>query len=246
MSFALNATLLDRRTLTSTRIAEMYALFRQYYDGVTESIFYADLMGKDYVIELRHDDALAGFSTIALFDFFHEPSQLEATVMFSGDTIIDHRFWGSQALPAAFGKFAGEIQARRQKPLYWLLISKGHRTYRYLPLFVREYWPRHDRPTPTSMEDLLNAIALRRFGRHYDASIGLLRFPSSRGHLKEQWAEVHDAALDKPAVRFFLERNPRYAQGEELVCLAEFNADNLRGVVQRSFIEAAQCAALAL
>jgi len=238
----LRSRILDRRAIGEPETAEMYALYSRYYGGTDEAQFRADLAGKDHVIELRQGEMLAGFSTVAVFEF---REAREITVMFSGDTIIDHRFWGTQALPEAFARFAGMVQNRRAKPLFWLLISKGHRTYRYLPLFIREYWPRHDRETPSDAQALIDAIASNRFGQYYDAASGLLRFPSSRGYLKAPWTDVSACALAKPAVRFFLERNPRYREGEELVCLAEFRADNLRGIVQRSFLEAAQCAARA-
>jgi len=241
----LRSRILGRHAIGEPEIAEMYALYGRYYGGTDEAQFRADLAGKDHVIELRQGDTLAGFSTVAVFEFRPQREAREITVMFSGDTIIDHRFWGTQALPAAFARFAGTVQNLGGKPLFWLLISKGHRTYRYLPLFVREYWPRHDRETPSATQALIDAIASSRFGEHYDAASGLLRFPSSRGHLKAPWTDVSACALAKPAVRFFLERNPRYGEGEELVCLAEFRADNLRGIVQRSFLEAAQCATCA-
>lgn len=235
----LTSTVRGRESIGDAQIGEMYSLFSRYYGGADESLFRHDLAQKQHVIELRHGDALAGFSTVAVYDFRDAASGTDITVMFSGDTIIDHRCWGTQALPAAFGRFAGEVSRARGKPLYWLLISKGYRTYRYLPLFLREFWPRPERDTPQAMRCLMDAIATHRFGGYYDRDAGLLRFPSSRGHLKPPWTEVAAGAASKPAVRFFLERNPGYTRGDELVCLAPFGAANLRGVVRRHFLAGA-------
>jgi hypothetical protein len=55
--------------------------------------------------------------------------------------------------------------------------------------------------------------------------------------LKVEWARVRDPLLDHPVVRFFLERNPRYHEGQELVCLTEFAADNLRSCARLAFLE---------
>jgi hypothetical protein len=39
-------------------------------------------------------------------------------------------------------------------------------------------------------------------------------------------------------VRFFLERNPTYALGTELVCLAEISPANMRSIAGRLLVEA--------
>src|SRR5258706_8458025 len=106
----LRSRILGRHAIGEAEIAEMYALYGGYYGGTDEAQFRADLAGKDHVIELRQGDTLAGFSTVAVFEFRPQREAREITVMFSGDTIIDHRFWGTQALPAAFARFAGTVQ----------------------------------------------------------------------------------------------------------------------------------------
>ncbi len=178
---------------------------------------------------------LAGFSTLAVRELDSRVAGRTLAVMFSGDTVIDHEHWGSQKLPFAFGYLAGTLAARTPHPLYWLLVSKGHRTYRYLPLYVREYWPRHDRPTPRDAQRLVDEVADAQFGEHYRAAEGVVRFAASRGHLKPCWGRIRPPLAVRPEVSFFLARNPRYLAGEELVCLAPFRADNLRRAVRDGF-----------
>jgi hypothetical protein len=45
--------------------------------------------------------------------------------------------------------------------------------------------------------------------------------------LKPHLAAVPDGRADNPHVRFFLERNPGHASGDELVCLTELSDANL-------------------
>ena len=214
----------------------MYALFERYYDGVTYAQFQTDFTGKSHVIELRDDDGLRGFSTVALIEFTCDGVTRRA--IFSGDTIIDHRYWGEQALPLAFCRFAGEVHAAQpDTPLYWFLISKGYRTYRYLPIFSREYYPRRGVTTPTGEQACLDQLAHERFGAHYDATRGTLHFPVSHGHLKPEWADVRDTIGTRPDVRFFLERNPGYRNGDELVCLTRLIPGNLRSYARRAFLQ---------
>jgi hypothetical protein len=64
---------------------------------------------------------------------------------------------------------------------------------------------------------------------------GILHFVESRGHLRESWAAIPEKDLRHEEVRFFLERNPGYKHGDELVCLCELTEDNLKPLSQRIF-----------
>lgn len=230
----LSARVVPRESVSGAGAAAMYALFERYYDSVSEAQFLADLAGKSHVIELSESGVLRGFSTIALLDFHCDGVARRA--IFSGDTIIDHHYWGEQVLPLVFCEFAGSLYAAApDKPLYWFLISKGHRTYRYLKLFAREYYPCAGSVTPPEIQRCMDTLARARFGEYYDEAHGVLRFPSSRGHLKPQWADVRETQRSRAEVRFFLERNPGYAAGDELVCLTRLIPGNLCSYARRAF-----------
>jgi hypothetical protein len=112
-----------------------------------------------------------------------------------------------------------------------------YQKYRYLPAFCRSYFPNWKELTPTREEAIMCQLARIRFGGSYDADAGVLRFAPSRGQLKGQWAGVRPEDLRRPEVRFFLERNPGYTQGHELVCLTELRPDNLRPLARRVFLQ---------
>lgn len=220
--------------LSTTLIDSMYALHVAHYDGCERSRFDNDLTNKQYVILLDSPDALVGFSTVAVdrFDAANGPVQ----VLFSGDTVIDRAWWGEQVLSHTFARLAGALHARAPAvPLYWLLISKGHRTYRYLGLFSRRYFPHPVEPEP-ALGALANEIASARFGRDFDPETGVISFPESHGHLKQDIADVPERIAARPEGAFFLCRNPGYHRGDELVCLTELHADNLRGGVHTAFL----------
>jgi len=83
----------------------------------------------------------------------------------------------------------------------------------------------------------METLARARFGDAYDASTGLVRFERSRGHLRQPWAAVRGNLQERhAAVRFFLERNPRFHAGDEMVCLTELSAMNLRSFARRAFL----------
>lgn len=230
----LTAAVRPRAEIGSDEADRMYQLFARYYDAVSPQAFCADLDAKDCVIELRDGAELCGFSTIALIDF--QCGGVEQRAIFSGDTVIDRPYWGERTLPVAFCEFAGRVYAAAPEvPLYWLLITKGYRTYRYLSLLAQRFYPHPDEPTPPEEQACMDALARLRFGDAYQPQRGILHFEESRGHLRPQWADVRESVSRRADVRFFLERNPGYRAGDELVCLTRLAADNLKSFARRAF-----------
>lgn len=215
----------------------MFALYDRYYGGGDATTFRADLDDKSHLIWLVESDRLRGFSTLATQTF--RTSGHEARAVFSGDTIIDHEYWGEQALARAFCRFAGTLKAERpEQPLYWFLISKGYRTYRYLHAFAHRYFPHPHEATPPDFQACMNELARERFGSAYRADLGIVRFEPVRGYLRAPWNSVRDGLQPRPEVRHFLDRNAGYVDGDELVCLAELSESNLRSIARREFLRA--------
>ncbi len=215
----------------------LFALYGRYYGGTSEAMFREDLAQKDQVLLLWNGTrALRGFSTLAMYERRFEGQALR--VMYSGDTIIDEACWGQQALAFSWLQFAGQVKAQAPSvPHYWFLIVKGHRTYRYLSVFSRLFYPAPGRAMPRREKALMDTLARERFGEAYDSQRGVIHFPSSRGHLRRRWAEIPSKDLHRPEVRFFLERNPGYVNGDELVCLCELTPENLKPLARRIFCQ---------
>ena len=235
----LNATVIDVVKLDRDVRRAMYALFERYYLATSPQMFARDLASKDTVI-LLHDEEnrLCGFSTLATCTMNVGGETIR--IVFSGDTIVERAHWGSHALAFAWIRHIGKIAAQAPGiPLFWLLIVKGHRTYRYLPAWMLDFTPDWRHPADTWLTALKDATATARFGTAYDREAGVLRFAASQGHLAPEWAGVTPREALRPDVRFFLERNPGYARGDELVCLGELAASNLRPLMRRLFLQGA-------
>jgi hypothetical protein len=231
----LTAAVRTTGNLDAGLVSSMYRLYDRYYGAASETAFRRDLRAKDKVILLRdRAGELQGFSTLAVTEF--DFNRRAHRAIFSGDTIIDRRHWGEHALAFAWIELAGSIKREAPDvPLYWFLIVKGVRTFRYLPVFARRFYPHWEVPTPAREQRLLDMLAIARFSDAYDPRRGVISFPRSRGHLRSEFAEVPVQQFDRPEVRFFLERNPGYRRGDELACLTELHADNLRPMARRLF-----------
>ena len=215
-----------RTALEPAQVEAMFRLFQAHYEGVERAIFLRDLAQKDQVILLRDpaQGTLQGFSTLAIGETCAQGRRL--TVVYSGDTIVHPAYWGTPALPSVWIKSVLALTAGMAQPVYWLLISSGYKSYRFLPVFYREFYPCVDRPTPPEVKALMDELATARFGDEYDPTTGVVRFRQGATPLRAGVAEVSRERLRDPHVRFFVERNPGHAQGDELVCLTRIHPDN--------------------
>lgn len=203
----------------------MYDLLQCHFEGVTPAQFRNDLEEKEWALRIFHGHQLVGFTTLQLYEARVGESHMR--VVYSGDTIVAREAWGSPALARGWIRLVRELQAEcATVPWYWLLLSSGFRTYRFLPVFWRQFWPRYDAATPEDVSGLLLHLARARFGSCFDAERGVVRFPHPQ-RLREHLASPPEGRQRDPHVQFFLERNPGHADGDELVCLTELSDANL-------------------
>ena len=223
--------------LTTGQHEQMFNLFLSHYDCVARASFEADLAGKTWVILLMdHTETIRGFSTQEVYE--RQDQGQPILVLFSGDTIIDPACWGSQELVRGWCAVAARmLQEAGERPCYWFLISKGYRTYLYLPLFFKEYYPQHE-GRGARLKPLLDQLASAKFSTDYDSEQGLIRFPIPRGQLGGPLHEIPVARQQDPAVAFFHARNPDFASGVELACLAQISITNTHGIGRRLLAQA--------
>jgi hypothetical protein len=112
--------------------SDMFGLYSRYYACADRGRFASDLKGKDRVIHLLDGNQLAGFTTLDRAPF--DVSGQKGLVVFSGDTIVDRPHWGQTQLSYAWLREVAALSQRYEGlPVYWLLIVKGHRTFRFMP-----------------------------------------------------------------------------------------------------------------
>ena len=232
---ALEGKILAVEALSDGQRDAMFALMDRYYDHMTRAQFEADLEEKQWVIYVADGDtdALRGFSTQALLEVPGEAGPVRA--LYSGDTIMDQHARTSTALTRWWGRLAlSLIDQYGDGPLYWFLISKGYKTYRFLPVFFGEYYPRYDRPTPPWARRAIDALGAHKFPEQYDPGAGIVRATSGGCRLREGVARITDRRLKDPHVRYFVEANPGHEQGDELCCLAPLSRENFLPAAYRA------------
>lgn len=221
----IHASHCDRDDLTELEVMEMRHLLARHFNGVDERQFAADLRGKTHVLRVWRGAELVGFSTLLAYRAAIRGETLN--IIYSGDTIMSPACWNSPVLARGWIAMVRKVKASMPAGrCLWLLLSAGFRTYRFLPVFWREFWPRFDADLPDDIRVLRDAICRERFGECYDAAEGVVRFALPH-RLIDSLAKVPDGRGEDPHVACFFQRNPGWREGDELVCLTEIDDNNL-------------------
>ncbi len=222
--------MVPRQHLSEQEKSDMLLLMQAYFDNVIPERFHMDLQEKDWVLLLQDTDRrVAGFSSQQLVSL---PQGDGTKFLFSGDTIIHHRHRNQPGLAGAFGHLMLRlVMEYPNDELFWFLISKGPRTYRFLPVFFHDFHPAALHPEDVKHKSRLDTVASWKFGSNYDSRTGIVRLPGNTDRLKPEGQAL--APTPDPHVRFFLSANPGWRQGDELACIAPIREDNLNKYARR-------------
>ena len=220
--------------LTSDDSALMYQLMRQCYDNVSQETFTNDLLDKHWVLMIRSVETgkVVGFSTQKLREL--EIAGKAYSILFSGDTVVQRKYWGKREILLASACLVDALMQRvRGGKFYWFLISKGYKTYHFLPVLFKEFFPNKDCSTPDEVKQILDYLGTELGGNLFDPQRGVIESQGGWYVLKEDIAEMSTLRTKDPHAQFFMQLNPGFPSGDELCCLAELNTDNYTNVTLR-------------
>lgn len=215
---------------------QMLALMTDYYQQVDARQFAVDLLEKEWVIVTSEPTrGVLGFTTLMRLHTEVDGEPIEA--LFSGDTVLAPEIWGANSWARAWGRHAGSLMRDRpDKPLYWLLLTATHRTYRFLPAFLHEFYPRAGTATPDVFQRRLEALINLKFAGQFDRASGVVRGVKPLA-VRDGRTEMAQSGLDDDIGQFFAARNPGHLQGDYLVCLADLSAANRTRLGVRFFAQ---------
>jgi hypothetical protein len=161
----------------------------------------------------------------------------EVVAFFSGDTIVAADYRSDSILSrlwsrTVFAEAAKIVAKRPAVQVYWFLICSGYKTYRFLPIFFRRFFPNPGARTPDDVQRILDALGKAKFGSRYDAATGVVRLEEPTP-LRPGVADLTEQRLRDPLVVFFAGRNPGHTLGDELACITEISRTNLTRAGER-------------
>lgn len=212
-------------TLSPDTIDEMYSIYKAHYDETTFHLFSRDLSEKSDCIMLYDEHRrLQGFSTLMLMSTRIDDSPV--TAIFSGDTIVDPSLRTTSRLPAAWLDHAFSLLSTLRMPLFWFLISKGFRTYRFLPVFFKRFYP-HPENEYRELHRITDVLAQKKFGAAYDPSTGIVHTGDLQPRLKNPGDIAGTTGRSDTYIDFFAKKNTFHTSGDELCCCTPVNFANM-------------------
>ena len=226
MKRKLNGAILPRSEATEYQKNALFDLWESYYQNVDRAMFETDLAEKDWILTLSDEDGIIrGFTTMKFYELSIRGKAIRA--IFNGSTIIARDYWGEQELVHTWCRFMAELKRNQpETSLYWYLIVSGFRTYMFLPLFFREFYPNHATATPAFEQEIMDNLGAMKFPEEYRE--GIIRVENPRECLDPDLAVPTEHKLRNRHIRFFVERNTGYRRGDEMVCLTEFTIENTK------------------
>ncbi len=226
-------TLIDVNRVNRKTKDEMFNLFIKYFD-CEEETFYLDLESKKALVLLENQDKdIVGFTSMDIS--VEEFRNKKIVILFSGNTIVDERYRDELYLITGFLEFAVRTQFKYPEyKIFWHLICEGYKTYRYLPLSFNRFYPHYKKESLQYEKELLDKVSLKRFNRHYDKNTDIIRIPGSE-LLKTDFAKTPQNKLNDKHIKFFTDKNPFYADGDKLSCIAEISYNNLKAIPKRIY-----------
>jgi hypothetical protein len=126
------------------------------------------------------------------------------------------------------------VRERTDGPLYFLLLTATHRTYRFLPTFIKEYYPKPGVCTPPIFQDRMDALVRQKFPHEYDPASGIVRTNRPMA-VREQRVDLSTVGREDEHASYFADRNPGYLRGDYLVCVCDMAVENRTRLGQKFF-----------
>lgn len=221
----LTASFQKIKKVSVVQLLEMHSVFIQYYHNADLQTFVTD-MGKKtgvFLIQEKDSSKIVGFSTWTEVDLTERGTP--SLGVFSGDTIIEKKYWGNSALQKAFAKQLLKTKIKNPKtPVYWLLISKGYKTYLLLTNNFPKHYPSYE-SNNIKLESVVDNYCKKLYPDSYNTEDRLLNFGDSYQYLKDDVAQITDEMTNQnPNIRHFTKLNPSWDRGIELPCAGEVSA----------------------
>ncbi|ENX41485.1 MULTISPECIES: hypothetical protein [unclassified Acinetobacter] len=218
----------EKEQIDIDRLKVMYSIYEQYYENTKFSIFVDDFKKKSGAILIFNSetDEIVGFSTVVVQHFYLNGK--DYTVLFSGDTVILRAYWGTRTLQSTMLKLMIKLRVKYPfNELYWLLISKGYKTYLLLANNYYVYYP-NIKDENQHLSTVVEHYCENFFGEYYDKEAGLLNFGNDYQPLKGEVAPITEEMRAKnPNIHFFEQMNPTWTVGTELPCIGRLGWKDL-------------------
>jgi hypothetical protein len=215
----------DTRDIAQSTWDEIWALTQTFFE--TERIYVEQklkLRQKTVLFRAKPGGVLIGMASIDIYPVLFQYRKLVA--IYTSHVLLHEQYRGHNLIQrVGFKTFMGTRLRYPLRPIYWFFDTFSYKSYLLLPRNFREYWPRHDRPTPPWELALMDNIAAQIYRSAWRAERGIV-MRSGQKRLQPDAAPLDPAPVGAPELEFFARANPGHADGDMLVCLCPLTVSN--------------------
>jgi hypothetical protein len=227
----IHTTVLAIGELTSAQWDDLWVLTQEFFD-MERAHAEAEMRQRDRIAMFHMNGALLGAACI---DVFAADFRGRAITVIATSHVLLRENWRGRNLLQKLGWriFLAERLHHPLRPIYWFFDTFGYKSYLLLPRNFREFWPRHDVPTPDAQRELMDHLATRVYGPGWRPARGIV-VRSGQKRMRETAAPLILAPDSDPNLQFFAQANPGHAEGDMLVCLCPLNLRNWLTLAHRA------------
>jgi hypothetical protein len=190
------------------------------------------LRQKTVLFRAKPGRELIGMASIDIYPVLFRYRKLVA--IYTSHVLLHEQYRGHNLIQRVGFKTFMDTRLRYPfRPIYWFFDTFSYKSYLLLPRNFREYWPRHDLPTPPWELALMDNIATQIYRSAWRAERGIV-MRSGQKRLQPDAAPLEPQPVGTPELEFFARANPGHAEGDMLVCLAPLTASNWMHAAKRA------------
>lgn len=209
-------------------IVELYEIYARHYRTTPESFTDRIRKGIDLLTIFRtpSGDQIVGFTGLRLRRF-ELSNGSHATTMYLGMSTIESEWRGRLLIQRmVIRMFLELLWLNPREPIYVWSDSLTVRPYLLSARNLAEYYPSPFWETPPQVQEVRQLLGKTYYGDAFDTESGVV-------HKKVRVLEAHELqvdekSLDDPHVRFYLEQNPGYINGNGLLIIQPATFQNVR------------------
>jgi hypothetical protein len=211
------------RDLSPADWDDIWALTGEFFD-VERDYAEAELRRRERVALFRMNGALLGMASINIFTERFRGRRV--TVINTSHVLIREHWRGRNLIQKlGFRTFLATRLRHPLRPIYWFFDTFSYKSYLLLPRNFRDFWPRHELPTPAPLAALMDQLAARTYGSAWQPARGVV-LRSGLKRLRSTAAPLVLGPGVDPGLEFFARANPGHPDGDMLVCLCPLTLSN--------------------
>jgi hypothetical protein len=210
---------------------DIWTLTEEFYD-VERAYAEAELRQRQRIAMFHMNDSLLGMAAI---DVYPAEFRGQNLVVISNAHVLIREAWRGRNLLQKLGArvFLATRLRYPLRPLDWFFDTFSNKSYRLLPRNFRQFWPRHEEPTPEPRAALIDQLATQTYGAAWHPERGVV-VRSGQKRLRTTAAPLVLGAGVDPALEFFARANPGHPDGDMLICLCPLTLSNWLSVARKA------------